>query len=88
MRAAGDMTLEEALNKRDVDKFDFMELMHNAAKSPVIHVGTDRVAGLNWDKQKDRKHAEKVLDGWMKKPGKKIAKEIEEIKYRNQVQGR
>ena len=85
---AREMTLEESLNKRDIDKFDFMELMHNAAKSKVIHVGTGRVAGLNWDKQQDRKNAEKVLESWMKKPGKKIAKEIEQIKSRNEAQGR
>lgn len=87
-KRAGEMTLEEALDKRGIDKYDFMELMHNAAKSRVIYIGTDRVAGLNWDKQEGRKNAEKVLDSWMKKPGKKIAKEIEALKAKEKGEGR
>lgn len=87
-KSAGAMTLEEALEKRGIEKYDFMELMHNAAKSKVAHIGTDRVAGLNWDKQQDRKNAEKVLDGWMKKSGKKIAKEIEALEAKEKGEGR
>lgn len=83
------MTLEEALEKRAIDKEDFIEQVKKAAKSVESMTGARIADGaIRLEKQYDRKEAVKLLSGWMNKPGKKIAKDIKEIKYRNQVQGR
>jgi len=88
-KEAGKMTLEEALNKRGVEKEDFMEQMDIATKSKILKHGSFVVnSSISFDTQEDRKNAVKLISGWMKKPGKKIASEIEEIKARGNAQGR
>jgi len=83
------LTFEKALEMRGIDKEDFMEQVKKAGKSREFIEGASIAGGaIRLESQQARKEAAKVLSGWMKKPGEKIAKEIETMKTRNQVQGR
>lgn len=89
-KEAGRLTLEDALAKRDIEKEDIMELMNNAAKSKVKHPGYFTAADdvLKFDTQDDRKKSAKLISQWMRKPGKRIAKELQDLKARSKAQGR
>lgn len=85
---AGRKTLEEAMERRGLDKDDFMELMQNAAKSKEVRCEIPIGGAVKINTQKEREDAVYTFRKWMKEPGKKIAKEIEQMKSRNEAQGR
>ena len=77
------LTFEKALEKRGIDKEDFMEQVKKAGRSREVIEGASIADGaIRLESQQDRKDAAKVLSGWMKKPGEKIAKEIKALKAR------
>ena len=82
-------TFEKALEKRGIDKEDFMEQVKKAGRSREVIEGASIAGGaIRLESQQDRKEAAKVLSGWLKKPGEKIAKEIEKLQEKNRAQGR
>lgn len=83
------MTLEQALAKQGIAREDFLEQMDKGAGSgEVIRDGCIAGRAIRIETQKQRKEASKLLSGWMGKPGKKIAKELGQIKDRTEAKGR
>jgi len=83
------LTFEKALEMRGIDKEDFIEQVKKAGKSREFIEGASIAGGaVRLERQQDRKEAAKVLSGWMKKPGEKIAKEIEALKAKEKDEGR
>ena len=87
-KEAGGKTLQEAMEKRGLDKDDFMELMQNAAKSKEVRCEIPIGGAVKINTQKERADAVYTFRKWMKEPGKKIAKEIEKLQEKNRAQGR
>ena len=87
-KEAGRKTLEEAMERRGLDKDDFMELMQNAAKSKEVRYEIPIGGAVKINTQKERVDAVYTFRKWMKEPGKKIAKEIETLKARGKGVGK
>lgn len=87
-KEAGCKTLEEAMERRGLDKIDFMELMQNAAKSKEVRCEIPIGGAVKINTQKERVDAVYTFRKWMKKPGKKIAKEIEAMKAKGKGVGK
>lgn len=87
LQESADMTLEEAIEKRGLAKEDFMEALKNTAKSKEVRLGEMPIAGaVKISTQQDRVKAVYTFRKWMKKPGRQIAKEIGQMKRRNEAQ--